>query len=120
MTPAELIANVLHHVEDEGLNDEETLALAGDILHALAGAGLVVVSAEDLERLRERVERAEAAIVRCVASVKKINLSGECPPDPSEWQRGYWACVDRVIGSIEAPYVDAAIDAIKRERTRRG
>lgn len=42
MTPADLIANVLHHVEDEGLNDEQSTALAHDILHALAGAGLVV------------------------------------------------------------------------------
>lgn len=46
MTPVEVIANVLHHVEDEGLNDEESTALAGDILHALAGAGLVVAPAD--------------------------------------------------------------------------
>lgn len=47
MTPAEVIANVLHHIEDEGMNDEETLSFAGDILHALRVAGLVVVSTED-------------------------------------------------------------------------
>jgi hypothetical protein len=49
MTPAEVIANVLHHVEGEGLDDEQALALAGDVLHALAVAGMAVVSAEDLD-----------------------------------------------------------------------
>lgn len=87
---------------------------------ALRENGYVIVRSAVLDEVRERAERAEAAIVRCVASVKTINHVGECPPDPSEWQRGYWACVDRVVGSIEAPYVDAAINAIKREREHRG
>ncbi|MEV0584075.1 hypothetical protein [Nonomuraea sp. NPDC050310] len=60
MAPAEVIANVLHHEEDTGLNDEDALSFAGDILHALDRAGMVVVSAEDLRDTLREADKAYA------------------------------------------------------------
>lgn len=89
MTPAEVIANVLHHVEGEGLNDEHALALAGDVLHALAGAGMVVVSAEDLgavlaDRYSREGRTAAARLCAASAAVTGAPLDGhpgeDCPP----------------------------------------
>ncbi|WP_188188011.1 hypothetical protein [Nonomuraea sp. SYSU D8015] len=108
--------------EQAVLCDHSQIIPIGSIVNAV-----IAVRDQDVETLRsenedlrKRAELAEAAIVRVIANIKTSNLEGECPPDPSEWQRGYWACATSVIGTAGAPYVDAAIDAIKRARERRG
>jgi len=67
---------------------------------------------------RERAEMAEQAILNAIAAIKTINLEGECPPDPSEWNRGYWACVHKVVGTMQAPYMDLALDQMRKTRKR--
>lgn len=47
LAPQQAIANVLHHVEGEGLNDAEAMDLADDVLHALRVAGYAVVSTSE-------------------------------------------------------------------------
>ncbi|MER5649664.1 hypothetical protein [Streptosporangium sp. NPDC002524] len=56
VTPAEVIAGVLRHVEGEGIGYAEAAALAGDVLRALAVRGMVVVDRAELSQTIDEAE----------------------------------------------------------------
>lgn len=45
MSPDQVVADVLHHIEDEGHDDETALAMASDLIHALRTNGYEIVTA---------------------------------------------------------------------------
>jgi len=97
--------------------DTDSVEIAFDDLHveAIELQQRAEQAEAERDRLRERAELAETAITNCIIGVKtKMNLSMQPPANPSEWDRGWWACVSSVLASFDAPYVDAALEMFKK------
>lgn len=53
-----------------------------------------LIPTAELTELRQRAERAEAAIVRALTAIYTTG------PDPTDWQRGWRACADHATRAL--------------------
>lgn len=102
-----------------GIADDADHNHGSDIDYVLSVSREALEAAEPhrAEQLKQRAEQAENALVRCVIAIKiAMDLTGRQPPNPSEWERGYWACVNLATAAIGAPYVDMAMELTRQRR----
>lgn len=65
-------------------------------VHATDPAAIhMPIPSAELAQLRQRAERAEAAIVRALAAIHM-----QTPEDITDWQRGWQACADRATRAL--------------------